>query len=312
MEYGLAPRIVASLGELDHLANELYSAGQLRAIVAAGGDGTVAEIVNRTTNDIPVTVFPLGTANLLARYFRVEANPAKVAHMILEGATIRLDAGRANGRVFLLMAGCGFDADVVERLHRRRTGSHISYWSWTRPILESIRSYRYPDLRVYCEPMSGSNLELCGESVRWVFVVNLPAYAGGLQLAPEAVATDGALNLSTFEKGTLWHGLRYLAHVACGWHRRLADYRTRLVRRLRIESHEQVPYQLDGDPGGYLPLDIEVLPQRVTLVVPLEQAARIARPTEMKRRNHDGANELCWITLLRSAHTLAAKDSVCS
>ena len=48
----------------------------------------------------------------------------------------------------------------------------------------------------------------------------------------------------------------------------MSDWITRRVRRVRIVSDMPVPYQLDGDPGGFLPLNIEVLPNRLTMLVP--------------------------------------------
>jgi diacylglycerol kinase family enzyme len=270
---GLAAEVITDLAVFDTLVTRYQAAGQLRAVVAAGGDGTVAEIVNRTAPDVPVTVYPLGTANLLAGYVQLSNDPAALARTLVEGATLRLDAGRANGRIFLLMAGCGFDADVVERLHRRRDGRNITYWTWAKPIWESVRSYAYPDLRVTCELASGDELTAFDYRARWVFAVNLPCYAGGLEVAPEATGTDGLLNMATFGNGSFWHALRYVGLVALGWHRNLSDYRAALVTRVHIESSDPVPYQLDGDPGGLLPLDIEILPERFTLMAP---AARLA------------------------------------
>lgn len=266
---GLTPEIVTSLDTLDSLCSRYHAAGRLRAVVAAGGDGTVAEIVNRTAVDVPVTVYPLGTANLLAGYFELNRDPAALAQTLVEGVTIRLDAGSANGRVFLLMAGCGFDAQVVEKVHRKRNGQHITYWTYARPILETIRSYRYPLLRVYGETAEGEEWTAPARSAKWAFLVNLPCYAGGLQFSPDAVGTDGLLDACTFGSGSLWHALRYLGYVVTRRHRGLSDYHSSHVRRARIESDEPVPYQLDGDPGGFLPLTIKVLPERFTLVAPL-------------------------------------------
>lgn len=269
---GLAGEVVSSLPAFDALVARYQAAGQLRAVVAAGGDGTVAEIVNRTEPGVPLTVYPLGTANLLASYLHIERDPLALAQVLVAGTTVRLDAARANGRIFFLMAGCGFDAEVVERLHRKRDGGHISYWTYAWPILETIRSYRYPRLRVYCQTAAAVEVAAEPLSARWAFVVNLPCYAGGLQLAPEAVGSDGLLNVCTFHNGSFWHALRYLGYVAARRHRTLPDYKSALVTRVRIESDEPVPYQLDGEPGGCLPLVIEVLAERLTLLAP---AARI-------------------------------------
>lgn len=274
---GLLGEVVTDLLVLDRLVAEYRANGQLRAVVAAGGDGTVAEIVNRTEPDVPVSVLPLGTANLLASYLGIERDPLEVANLLAEGATVRLDAGRANGRIFLLMAGCGFDAEVVERLHRGRRG-HISYWSYAKPILESVRNYQYPDLRIVSDDALADGSSVA-RSARWAFVVNLPCYAAGLQLAPQAVGTDGFLDASTFGHGSFWHALRYLSCLMFRRHDWLWDYQSTLVRHVRIESDVPVPYQLDGDPGGTLPLDIDVLAGRLMLVVPAKRLRELTAAT---------------------------------
>jgi diacylglycerol kinase family enzyme len=82
-------------------------------------------------------------------------------------------------------------------------------------------------------------------------------------------------DVCTFRRGSLFHGLRYTAAVQFGgWHRRMSDCVMRQARRLRITSDAPVAYQLDGDPGGVLPVDVQVLPQRVTLVVPQSDTTR--------------------------------------
>ena len=122
------------------------------------------------------------------------------------------------------MVGCGFDAEVVRRLHGMRSG-HIRHFSYAKPILDSLRNYEYPELRVYCESPelaekgggeSAGAARPVDLSARWVFVVNLPRYAVGLQIAPDALGNDGFLDVCLFKEGSLWSGLRYLAGVATG------------------------------------------------------------------------------------------------
>ena len=111
------------------------------------------------------------------------------------------------------------------------------------------------------------------DGVRWLFAFNLPCYGAGLQIAPEADGADGLLDVCTFRHGGLWHGLYYTAAVLAGTHHWLTDFARRRAGRFRVTSDSKVPYQLDGDPGGFLPVEIEVLPKRLTLVVPQEKAA---------------------------------------
>ena len=124
-------------------ANQWHAEGCLRTLVGAGGDGTAAELVNRTVEGVPITLLPAGNSNLLARYFHLSKDPEMLCRTIAEGITARVDAGRANGRIFLLMAGCGFDAEVVHRVHARRTG-HINITTYFKPVAEAICSYAFP------------------------------------------------------------------------------------------------------------------------------------------------------------------------
>lgn len=263
----MQPQILTDADEITRQARAGMDEGWLRALVCAGGDGTVAFAANLTPPGTPLTVLPLGTENLLAKYLGVPADPEAVCELIEQGHTVRLDAGRAGDRIFTLMAGLGFDADVVRRVHQTRTG-HIHHLSYAKPILAAIRSYKYPELRVYCEGVPGEAPKQ-PISARWVFVANLPRYAGGLEIVPEADATDGLIDVCTFKKGSLWNGIQYLFAIFRKRHRGWrSDVRCLRATRVRIESDQPVPYQLDGDFGGTLPVDIEVLPERLTLLVP--------------------------------------------
>jgi diacylglycerol kinase family enzyme len=170
--------------------------------------------------------------------------------------------------------GCGFDAEVVGQVHTHRQrsgrGGHIGYLSYAKPILHTIRRYDYPRIRVeFCESRGGTGEEAEPLVVRWAFALNLPSYGWGLRLAPSAVPTDELLDVCTFRRGSFWSGVRYATAAQLGGlHRHLRDCVLRRARRFRIESDEPVAYQMDGDPGGLLPLEVECLPGRMTMVVP--------------------------------------------
>ncbi len=265
-EDGYQVRRTSDLGELRQISATAMTEGKLRVVVAAGGDGTIARVLNETDPGIPLTILPLGTENLLSKYLSIDPGPESVASLVRNGWTVDLDVGRANGTLFTLMLGCGFDAEVVRRLDDARRG-HIRHLSYLRPILDTVRHYDYPEIRV----------SLCGQGVdktatpltaRWVFVVNLPRYAGNLKLIPAATGTDGLLDLCTFRRGSFLQGLRYLTGVLRGKHQEMGDCVMLQTPGLRLESDRPVPYQLDGDPGGELPVEVEVVPGRLSVMVP--------------------------------------------
>jgi diacylglycerol kinase (ATP) len=275
-ERHLQAEIFTDLAQATTLANCWHADGTLRTLVGIGGDGTAAELANRTEPGVPLTLFPGGNSNLLARYFGLSKDPAAACRTILEGTAAKIDVGRANGRIFLLMAGIGFDAEVVARVHRNRTG-HITLGNYVWPTLETAWRYRYPTLTADPVDADALNATVAAEaaermasiSARWLFAFNLPCYAG-FPIAPHSDGSDGLLDLCGFRRNQF---LGCFANVTLRRHRRSPDWFSHRVRHVRITAdQEDVAYQLDGDPGGRLPLEIESLPARLTLVVPKESA----------------------------------------
>ena len=83
-------------------------------VVAAGGDGTVNETINGLARSgLPLGLIPLGTANVLAAEIGLRTDPASLARCLVFGEPRPIALGAANGRRFILMAGAGFDAQVV-------------------------------------------------------------------------------------------------------------------------------------------------------------------------------------------------------
>jgi len=259
---GFPTEILTDLDQLKHRCCELLAGRQLRTVVSAGGDGTASLLVNELDPVVPLTIFPMGTANLLAQYVGASLDIQRTADTISGGRMTRMDAGVANGKIFLVVASCGFDAEVVNRLHSVRAG-HINYFSYALPLIHSIFHYQYPDMRFIGD---GQLLP----SARWVFVLNIPKYALGLRFVEEAIAHDGLLDVCTFRGGGFFRGLWYFFAVLFGKHRGISATRIAQLKQLRIESDEKVPYQLDGDPGGYLPLTIQIVPDRFATLVPAD------------------------------------------
>lgn len=263
---GIQAELFTDLDEAAALANRWHGEGRLRALVGAGGDGTAAELVNRTALGVPLALFPTGNENLLARYFHIERDPDFLCRTLLDGVAARIDAGQANGRIFLLMAGAGFDAEVVRRVHERRTG-HINATNYLKAIAGGLWRYPFPEIHVDWQSEAGQTDRM---SARWVFAFNLPCYGGGLRIAPHADGADGQLDLCTFQRGRFSGTMKYVVAIRLGRHQRLADWATRRVSKIRLTSAQNVPYQLDGDLGGWLPLEIISLPGRLTLIVSKE------------------------------------------
>lgn len=266
--------LTTDLNELVDLAGALHATGELRAAIAVGGDGTAAIVRTHVPLEVPLLVVPMGTENLLGRYLRMSTDPSAILDVVRDGVVVELDLGQANGKPFLLMISAGFDAEVIRSLHEHRRGN-ISRATYLLPILRTIRSYEFAPMRIYWGEATGTAAEpsLC----RWLFGFNLPLYALMLPIAADADGTDGQLDVCTFEHGGLWSGLRYLWHVVRRVHQDLPDAGLRQTARFRLESTVTRPiaYQLDGDFAGTLPVDVEILPKQLKLLVASDTARRL-------------------------------------
>ena len=112
------------IGKGDDPAREVHDAGDFDHIVAAGGDGTVSAVCyGAARSGVPVLPYPAGTANLFALNMRLPADPHELARITLKGTTREVDLGEitygaGERRGFVVAAGAGFDAAIMEAADR--------------------------------------------------------------------------------------------------------------------------------------------------------------------------------------------------
>ncbi|WP_435017916.1 diacylglycerol/lipid kinase family protein [Tundrisphaera sp. TA3] len=276
---GLETRIAWTLPEREALVADATAAQHCRCLVAAGGDGTVADLINERPT-VPIAVLPVGTENLFARHFKFVRDPRRAAERIASGEATTMDLGRVGSRRFALMAGIGFDADVVSRHHNARVGRTGSMRpthrvAYVEPVLRSSFGYRFPPLRLTIDGADGRRESLAGSTA---FIFNLPRYALGLPFAPSARGDDGWLDLVVFRDPGPFRALHYLWLVVCGQHLNRPGIIHRRVRRVTVEADEPVPVQLDGDPGGTIlpgaspPWTAEIDPDALGVLAPAVSA----------------------------------------
>lgn len=240
--------------------------GEADAVIVVGGDGTVGEVADGLTGStVPLVIWPTGTENLVAKSLGFRAEPEIAAACILRGQDRPLDVGLANGRSFLLVAGVGFDAEVVHRLVRSRRG-HITHLSYFWPLWRTFWEHRWPVIRVYNE----GRPFWYGRGM--VFLGNMARYALGLPVVRDARPDDGLLDLCIFccqdQIQLLGHSIR----TVFARHIEHPDMRYIRVRQVRVESDEPLPVELDGDLGGFLPLEVSIRPGAVRVKVPPARA----------------------------------------
>jgi diacylglycerol kinase family enzyme len=263
---GAAARVVWDAAERAAAFQDAAAMQGCRAVIAAGGDGTVSQVINELPRAVPLAVLPLGNENLLARSLGFTGGPEPLARAVVACRTRAIDLGRATSggrsRLFALMLGTGFDAAVVHRLATWRAHGEalrrVRRTSYLVPIAACALEYGYGRLRLATD---GD----VAEGAHCV-IANVGVYPLDLKLTPAAAADDGRLDWVMLERPGLVPLLGYCWSAYRGRHLRRVDVSTGQAARLRLTAATPAPVQLDGDPWGTTPVDVEVVPRALTVI----------------------------------------------
>ena len=245
--------------------------GSFDAIVAAGGDGTVRLAVKAALGTgVPIGVIPLGTGNVLAHESGLPSQPQAAADLLLHGEVSFVNAGRANGELFLLMVGIGFDGRIINALDHRlkRRFGKLAY---VKPTLQAL-AHGADRLDVTLDGVSR-------HTASWAIVANASCYGGSFSLAPAASIMEPELVAVLFHGELRLQRLAQLVDLALGrLDRRAAsagsDVTTHVCRTALITGTEPMPTQLDGDAFGMTPIVIETAAAIVPMILPRARVDR--------------------------------------
>ena len=243
-------------------ATELTSLAGARLVVAAGGDGTVNEVVNGLKTDATLGILPLGTANVLARELGLPLNPEAACKRVIAGKERLIDVGVATDRKgrerrFTCMAGMGFDAHVVNEV---------------TPLLKQylkILAFPLAAFKVYLEGDLPPLHILHGKEThvtQFAIVANGQYYGGDFRVAEDAALATGNLEVVLVDRvGRLLRAdilTRILARRPLD--RSMRSFTARELRATSPGAH--VPVQLDGEVWGRLPMSFRIEPGALKVV----------------------------------------------
>jgi len=264
-------KLTTAAGDARRLAAEAVTEG-FEAVVAAGGDGTLNEVLNGI-GDVPVGfsqvrlgVLPLGTVNVFARELGIPPDFHLAWQIIRQGHELRIDLPSveysANGtqqrRYFAQLAGAGLDARAIELV------------KWQVKKLVGPFAYVLAGLSAVLGSPSKITAAGAGQSStgELVLIGNGRFYGGKFKLFPKADLRDGLFDICVFPRATL----ATLARCGPGlllWGTVPASV-TRIFQAdsLTLTSPSPTPLQVDGELIGGLPATFSVEPSRLRVVVP--------------------------------------------
>ncbi|MBI4865190.1 MAG: diacylglycerol kinase family lipid kinase [Candidatus Riflebacteria bacterium] len=248
-------------GQMTELARQAV-AGGYELLIAAGGDGTLNEVVNGCLGK-PVLfgVIPLGTVNVWARCVGIPIDVSGALKVVRDGHTREVTLGRANDRAFMFAAGIGIDGEVIshEDLHLKKYLGRFSYYWQT---VRTLCTYDPPRLELSIE---GEPPIPC----RTVVFGKAPLYGDRFYLTPRANPFDDVVDVCIFRwydairfLKTMYKSSRNGAHLGESY----VEYRR--VARATVTSPDKAHVQVDGEYLGVAPLTVEALPRALKAILP--------------------------------------------
>jgi diacylglycerol kinase (ATP) len=246
-------------------------------IIAAGGDGTVSAVADVLVGtEAHLVVFPLGTANVLARELGIpvelEGACRLGAHHIhqemvagREHAVSRIDVMRIEGHHYLTQVGVGIDSLMIRdtAVERKRRFGRLAYLMTALGQLVGFRARRFwitiddATLELKATQVVVANTGMMGHN----------AFRWGLDIR----ADDGQLDVCIVRARSIVDYLGLFWHVLRGSHKKSANVHYEVARRsVVIKSKHPLPVQADGEILGETPVRIEVVPLALKVVVPGE------------------------------------------
>lgn len=270
-ELGVRVRETTGAGDAEAFARDAVTSGA-RVVIAAGGDGTLSEVINGMSADFEaarLAIVPLGTANDFATTLGVRPNDVATAlSLVEEGREHRVDLVRADdgeGRRYIINASTGGFSEVI---HQHLDSEMKKRWgalSYLRAAADAVSEicFHNAKLRIDDEEFA---VDTCA-----VVVANGRS-AGGFEITPEADIEDEKLDVLIIRAHTFMDEARLVGRYLVGAHLTSEDVVFRQASRLRIETDPPMGFSSDGELIGRTPITFEVVPRVLRVMLPSEPA----------------------------------------
>ena len=230
-------------------------------IAAAGGDGTISQCASSLVNSrTALSVIPLGTGNDFARTLNISGIEHGV-QTLFRGVRRATDVGTANGRYFVNVAGCGFDAAVA-----RRTNEGYKHFkgamAYLAAVVECLGQFRPVNADILLDG------KLVSGPIMMCSVANARYFGGGMRIAPEAQIDDGMLDVCLIAGVGKLEFLAALPRVFNGSHVTHPSVTMHRCKQLTVSPGRSIPIFIDGEEAGITPVEFTVMPGALQVVMP--------------------------------------------
>ncbi len=226
-----------------------------KKIIISGGDGTVHQVVNcmmRLNINVPIAIFPTGTANDFSQYFEIPKDIEGMTEIALRDYYVDCDLGKVNDQYFINVASFGNLVDISQRVNEQAKNV-IGVLAYYIKGIEEI-----PKLKSFQAKITVDNAVI-EEQIFFVLIMNGKSAGGFRKLAPYSDIADGLLDVLVFKKCPILELMPLLIQVWNGEHPK-SDYIQYIqAQKVSVECSDPITSDLDGETGPPLPLEIEVI-----------------------------------------------------
>lgn len=234
----------------------------IHKILIAGGDGTIHQVVNemiRHDVDVPIALFPTGTANDFSQFFGVPKSLDGMIEHALKNTFTTCDLGKANDQFFINVASFGNLVDISQRVNDQAKNV-LGVLAYYLKGIEEFPRLKSFDIQIKTEDR---NEEM---RVFFALIMNGKSAGGFRKLAPYSEINDGLLDVVVFKKCPVLEIMPLLLQVVSGEHPNSEHIEYFQTEAIEIKTEGTIGTDLDGEIGPNLPLKIQVVKSRLKVI----------------------------------------------
>lgn len=242
------------------------NAFQYDQVIAVGGDGTIHEVVNGIVGSgAKLGIIPAGTGNDFARFLNWNPKQPQIVRMveqIVSDDVTEMDLVRMQDRVFINVAGIGFDAKVAYDANQSKVLKKLGSFGYIVSVLKNLPLFKPGSVAVEVDGICHTF------NKTWLIAVgNATSYGGGMRIVPDADSQDGLLDVCVVSNISRLEILRVFPQVFAGTH--VGHRAVVIIRGTNVAVRTEEPFILHAD-GEVLQRGncetFEILPKAIQLI----------------------------------------------
>jgi YegS/Rv2252/BmrU family lipid kinase len=252
---------------------------EFKSILVVGGDGTLNEAVNGImkqqrfpSNEIRIGMITVGTGNDWGRMYDIPSSYKKQVKILQKGLTFLQDVGMVKyryaadeeKRYFVNIAGMGYDALVAKKTNIMKQQGKGGVITYLISLVSGLFQYKNTELTIEADGKKVFSGQVFSLSI------GICKYnGGGMMQLPNAIPDDGLFDVTLIEKTTKMRVIRNIKKLYDGSFIKMKEVKTFTGKNFSIAARpeDKLYLETDGESLGHSPLDFQVIPRSVRLIV---------------------------------------------